>query len=57
MVINNISLEEEVTLVGFGTFQVMRRKERAGRNLQIGDEIQIPIKKVPKFKSGGKDES
>jgi len=47
-----LSKEEKVTLVGFGTFQVMQRKARRGRNPQTGEEIQIPAKKVPKFKAG-----
>ena len=44
--------EEKVTLVDFGTFQVMERKARRGRNPQTGQTIQIPAKKVPKFKPG-----
>jgi len=44
--------EEKVTLVGFGTFQVMKKKARRGRNPQTGEEIQIPAKKVAKFKPG-----
>ncbi len=43
---------ERVTLVGFGTFRVASRKARAGRNPQTGQTIQIPAKKVPRFKSG-----
>jgi len=43
---------EKVTLVGFGTFQIMQRKARRGRNPQTGETIQIPAKKVPKFKAG-----
>jgi len=30
----------------------MQRKTRKGRNPQTGDEIQIPAKKVPKFRPG-----
>jgi len=41
---------EKVTLVGFGTFQIMERKARTGRNPQTGGIIQIPAKKVPKFR-------
>lgn len=43
---------EKVTLVGFGSFKVRKRKSRRGRNPQTGKEIQIPAKKVPKFKVG-----
>ena len=49
---NALSKGEKVALVGFGTFQVMKRKARRGRNPQTGEEIQIPAKKVPKFKAG-----
>ncbi len=43
---------KKVTLVGFGTFQVMERKARRGVNPQTGKTIQIPAKKVPKFVPG-----
>jgi len=43
---------ERVTLVGFGTFEVRRRRARTGVNPQTRKTIQIPAKKVPKFKPG-----
>ncbi len=43
---------QPVTLVGFGTFSVSKRKARVGRNPQTGKEIKIPAKKVPKFSAG-----
>ena len=49
---DTLSKGEKVTLVGFGTFQVMERKTRRGRNPQTGKELQIPAKKVPKFTAG-----
>ncbi len=49
---DSLAREERVTLVGFGTFKVMERKARRGRNPQTGKELQIPAKKVPKFKAG-----
>ena len=49
---DSLAREERVTLVGFGSFQVMQRKARRGRNPQTGKELQIPAKKVPKFKAG-----
>ncbi len=42
----------KVTLVGFGSFKVRKRKSRRGRNPQTGKEIQIPAKEVPKFEAG-----
>jgi len=44
--------KEPVTLVGFGTFKVDKRKARKGRNPQTGKEIQIKAKNVPKFIAG-----
>ena len=41
-----------VVLTGFGTFQVIRRKTRVGINPATGQKMQIPSKKVPKFKPG-----
>jgi DNA-binding protein HU-beta len=43
---------EPVTVVGFGTFKVDKRKARKGRNPQTGEEIKIKAKKVPKFVPG-----
>ena len=43
---------ERVTLVGFGTFQVVKRRARRGINPQTRETIQIPAKKAPKFKAG-----
>ena len=43
---------ERVTLVGFATFQVMERKARRGVNPQTGKTIEIPAKKVSKFRPG-----
>jgi len=43
---------EKVTFVGFGTFSVVRRKARKGRNPRTGKEIKIAAKKAPKFTEG-----
>lgn len=45
---------DKVVMVGFGTFSVSERKARTGRNPQTGKEIQIPAKKVVKFKVGSR---
>ena len=44
--------KDTVTLVGFGTFKVDKRKARKGRNPQTGEEIKIKAKRVPKFVAG-----
>ena len=51
-IVNTLKKGEKVTLVGFGTFQVMGRKARRGVNPQTRKAIQIPAKKVPKFVPG-----
>ncbi|WP_309388211.1 HU family DNA-binding protein [Chelatococcus sambhunathii] len=43
---------DEVRLVGFGTFQVVKRAAGVGRNLRTGETIKIPASKTPKFKAG-----
>ncbi len=43
---------QKVTIVGFGTFSVAKRKARAGRNPQTGATIKIAARKVPKFTPG-----
>jgi DNA-binding protein HU-beta len=39
-------------LVGFGTFGVVKRKARKGRNPRTGAAINIPAAKSPKFTAG-----
>ncbi|MDO9528019.1 MAG: HU family DNA-binding protein [Syntrophales bacterium] len=39
-------------LVGFGSFKVVKRKARKGRNPQTGEEIKIKARKVVRFKPG-----
>ena len=43
---------EDVTLVGFGTFKVVKRKARKGRNPMTGEPIKIKASKSPKFVPG-----
>lgn len=43
---------QKVTLVGFGTFSVAKRKARKGRNPKTGEEIKIAASKYPKFSAG-----
>jgi len=47
-----LSKGERITLVGFGTFHVRQRKAREGRNPRTGKKLEIPAKKVPKFRAG-----
>lgn len=43
---------DKITLTGFGTFSVSKRKARKGRNPQTGAVIKIKASKVPKFTAG-----
>lgn len=43
---------DKVTLVGFGTFSVTERAARTGVNPATKQMIEIPAKKVVKFKAG-----
>jgi len=45
---------DKVTLIGFGTFSVVKRAARTGRNPQTGKALKIKAKKVPKFVAGTK---
>lgn len=49
-----VATGDKVSLIGFGTFSVNDRAARQGRNPQTGPIIQIPARKVVKFKAGAK---
>lgn len=44
--------KNKVTIVGFGTFSVVKRKSRTGRNPQTGAPIKIAARNVAKFSAG-----
>ncbi len=44
--------KDKLTLTGFGTWQVAKRRARKGRNPQTGAEIDIRAANVPKFRPG-----
>ena len=51
-VINALKSGDKVSLVGFGTFSVAERAARTGINPSTKKAIEIPAKKVAKFKAG-----
>ncbi len=53
-VMDAVASKDKVTLVGFGTFYVTKRKARTGRNPQTGKTMKIPAKKVVKFRPGSR---
>jgi len=44
--------KDKITLTGFGTFMVAKRRARMGRNPQTGAPINIKASNVPRFKAG-----
>ena len=42
--------EDKVQLLGFGTFQVVNKEARMGINPRTKEKIEIPARKVVKFK-------
>lgn len=44
---------KRLVLVGYGSFTVVKRAARTGRNPRTGKPISIKAKKVVKFKAGG----
>ena len=51
---SSVEDNDDVRLIGFGTFSLNRRKERPGRNPSTGKTIIIPAKNAVKFKAGSK---
>jgi DNA-binding protein HU-beta len=50
LIVKKITKGEKITLTGFGTFDVGKRKARAGVNPRTGDAIKIAASKMPRFK-------
>lgn len=48
----SLKKNQEVQLVGFGTFGVRKRKARVGRNPQTGEAIKIKARKAVVFRPG-----
>jgi DNA-binding protein HU-beta len=46
----NMAEGENVYLRGFGTFHIIERKEKVGRNISKNTSVVIPAHKIPKFK-------
>lgn len=52
VITNALVAGEKLSIVGFGTFEVVERAAREGRNPQTGESIMIKACKMPKFKPG-----
>ncbi len=51
-VVNALKKGDKVSLVGFGTFEVVQRAARTARNPRTQETIQVPASKAPRFKPG-----
>lgn len=52
LITSTLKRGDEVRLLGFGTFAVVKRKATTARNPQTGATINVPASKAPKFKAG-----
>ena len=52
VVTDELKKGEKIQLVGFGTFEVIERAAREGRNPLTGEKMNIKASKAPKFKAG-----
>ena len=52
VVVKNVGKGKKIVLIGFGSFEAVKRPARAGRNPQNGTPIKIPAKTVPVFSVG-----
>ena len=51
-VINTLASGGKIQLVGFGTFDVVERSARDGRNPQTGEPMKIAASKTARFRVG-----
>ena len=50
----SLKKNQKVRLVGFGSFEVVKRKARKGRNPATGESIRIKASKSVRFRPGTK---
>ena len=43
---------EKIELRGFGSFRVQERSARRARNPKTGEEVEVPARRVPRFRPG-----
>jgi DNA-binding protein HU-beta len=49
-IVTGMESDGKVTLVGFGTFQLVNKDARTARNPKTGAPVAVPAKIVPKFR-------
>lgn len=53
VVVKGLKNNEKIQIVGFGTFEVINRDARIGRNPATGETMMLNASKTPKFKPSG----
>lgn len=53
VVVKGLKNNEKIQIVGFGTFEVINRDARKGRNPATGETMMLNASKTPKFKPSG----
>lgn len=48
----HLSHGDRIEIRGFGSFTVIRRPARVGRNPKTGESVPVPEKRIPHFKGG-----
>lgn len=48
-ILESVKKGEDVSLIGFGSFKVVKTKAKTGRNPRTGKEIKIPAGRKVKF--------
>lgn len=51
-IVESLSENEDVKIVGFGVFTKAHRKSRRARNLKTGETLILPSKSIPRFRPG-----
>jgi DNA-binding protein HU-beta len=51
-VVSTVKSGDAVTLTNFGTFVSVKRKASIKRNPKTGEKVNVPAKKVPRFRPG-----
>jgi len=51
-IMETLGNQEDVKLVGFGSFFIKKKEARIGRNPSTGEEVQVPEKMTVRFKPG-----
>lgn len=52
IVANELAADNDVVIVGFGTWSAKHREARTGRNPRTGEPLELAASRTPAFKAG-----